>query len=96
MSYTTFEYSNLKNNETASTADQSLTLSFDLRNTGQMAADQIAQNYLSPTTADHPIRPIQLQGFARVTLQPGETKPLREYYLSNSSCDQLSTSNFQP
>ena len=39
-----------------------------------MAADEIAQIYLSPTTSDQPIRPIQLQGFTRVSLNPGESK----------------------
>ena len=74
LSYTTFEYSNLKVNGEAKTSDESITLTFDVKNTGKMAADEIAQVYLSPTKADQPIRPIQLQGFARVSLQPGETK----------------------
>ena len=74
LSYTTFEYSNLKIAGEPSTADQSISLSFEVRNTGTVAADEIAQIYLSPTTGDQPLRPIQLQGFARVPLQPGETK----------------------
>ena len=39
-----------------------------------MKADEVAQIYLSPTDKKQQIRPIQLQGFARVTLEPGETK----------------------
>jgi len=77
LSYTTFEYSNLKVDKLAATSEQSLSLSFDVKNTGRMAADEIAQIYLSPTKDDQPIRPIQLQGFARVSLQPGETKTVR-------------------
>ena len=77
LSYTTFEYSNLKVEGQPSTEEQSVTISFDLKNTGEMAADEIAQVYLSPTSADQPIRPIQLQGFARVSLQPGETKAVK-------------------
>jgi beta-glucosidase len=42
-----------------------------------MAADEIAQIYLSPTADNQQIRPIQLQGFARVSLQPGETKTVK-------------------
>ena len=42
-----------------------------------MAGDEIAQIYLSPTTDEQQIRPIQLQGFARVTLQPGESKTVK-------------------
>ena len=74
LSYTTFEYQNLKADTEASTTDEHITLSFDVKNTGRMAADEIVQLYLSPATADLPIRPIQLQGFTRVSLQPGETK----------------------
>ena len=74
LSYTTFEYSNLKIAGEPSTADQSISLSFEVRNTGTVAADEIAQIYLSPTSGDQPLRPIQLQGFARIPLQPGEAK----------------------
>ncbi len=77
LSYTTFEYSNLKVNGEVSTADESISLSFDIKNTGKMAADEVAQIYLSPTADNQMIRPIQLQGFARVKLQPGETKTVK-------------------
>ena len=77
LSYTTFEYSNLKVNGEASTTDESISLTFDVKNTGKMAADEIAQIYLSPTSGDQNIRPIQLQGFVRVSLQPGETKTVK-------------------
>ena len=74
LSYTTFDYSNLQMAEEISTEDPGLTLSFEVKNTGKMAADEIAQIYLSPATAGLPVRPLQLQGFARVSLQPGESK----------------------
>ena len=74
LSYTTFEYSNLQVDTEASTSDAAINLSFNVKNTGKVAADEIAQIYLSPTTDDQPIRSIQLQGFARVSLQPGKSK----------------------
>ena len=74
LSYTTFEYSNLKVASEAETSAEGIDLSFEVKNTGEVAGDEVAQIYLSPTSADQPLRPIQLQGFARVTLQPGETK----------------------
>ncbi len=77
LSYTTFEYKNLQVDNTASTTDKSVTLSFEVKNTGKMAADEIAQIYLSPTEESQQIRPIQLQGFARVSLEPGETKTVK-------------------
>lgn len=74
LSYSTFEYSNLKIDNEAKTSDEAVTLTFDIKNTGNVAADEVAQLYLSPTAKDQNIRPIQLQGFARVHLEKGETK----------------------
>ena len=45
-----------------------------MKNTGSVKADEIAQIYLSPADDNPHIRPIQLQGFARLTLAPGETR----------------------
>jgi beta-glucosidase len=77
LTYTTFEYQNLKVDSAATTADQSINLSFEVKNTGQVASDEIAQIYLSPTADDQQIRPIQLQGFARVNLDAGQTKTVK-------------------
>lgn len=74
LSYSTFEYANLKVDKEVATASPFVILSFEVKNTGRMAADEIAQIYLSPTQDNQQIRPIQLQGFARVALQPGESK----------------------
>ena len=76
LSYTTFEYSNLKVAD-VKTTDESLTVSFTVKNTGSATADEVAQIYLSPTTEGQNIRPIQLQGFARVSLLPGESKTVQ-------------------
>ena len=77
LSYTEFEYGNLVLDSSASTSDKSVNVSFDVTNTGSVASDEIAQVYVSPTEEGQNIRPIQLQGFARVSLQPGETKTLK-------------------
>ncbi|MBR6538375.1 MAG: glycoside hydrolase family 3 C-terminal domain-containing protein, partial [Bacteroides sp.] len=74
LSYTTFEYANLAMEKETATTDEAITLSFEVKNTGNVAADEIAQIYLSPADSNTNIRPIQLQGFARVSLAPGETK----------------------
>ncbi len=57
--------------------DEAITLSFQIKNTGAVAADEVAQIYLSPTSPDQPLKPIQLQGFIRVSLQPGESKTVK-------------------
>ena len=74
LSYTTFEYANIKAFPEAATDMPAINLMFDVSNTGSVAADEIAQIYLSPTDESQPLRPIQLQGFVRVSLKPGETK----------------------
>lgn len=77
LSYTTFEYSDLKVEGDFSTASRSVNLSFVVKNTGKMAGDEIAQVYLSPSSSNQPLRPIQLQGFGRVSLNPGESKTVK-------------------
>ena len=77
LSYTTFEYQNLIVDAEAATDAQAVTLSFEVKNTGEVAADEIAQVYLSPKNEGQNVRPIQLQGFTRVSLKPGETKTVK-------------------
>ena len=74
LSYTTFEYQNLQANSEAQTSDDSVELTFQVKNTGSVKADEVAQIYLSPTAESQNIRPIQLQGFARLSLEPGQEK----------------------
>ena len=74
LSYTTFEYQNLQTTSEAQTSDDHVELTFQIKNTGSMKADEIAQIYLSPKDSTLQIRPIQLQGFARISLEPGQTK----------------------
>ena len=76
LSYTTFEYSNIRVQD-AKTSDESLDILFTVKNTGSVTADEVAQIYISPTDESQNIRPIQLQGFERVTLEPGESKTIR-------------------
>jgi len=78
LSYTTFSYSDLKpDRQKARTTDNSISLEFTVANTGSVKADETVQLYLSPTTQEQQIRPIQLQGFARVTLGSGQSKRVR-------------------
>ena len=74
LSYSTFEYKDLQVPATASVSDDYVDISFKVTNTGSMKADEVAQVYLSPKSESGLYRPIQLQGFARISLEPGETK----------------------
>jgi beta-glucosidase len=74
LSYTTFEYSNLKTSSPSLSPDGSLTVSVDVKNTGSRAGDEVVQLYVKHLKSTVP-RPIQeLKGFKRVTLQAGEQK----------------------
>lgn len=76
LSYTTFEYSNMKLDESAATDAESFNVSVDIKNTGDAEADEIVQFYVSPIERSAKLKPIQLQGFKRVSLKPGETKTI--------------------
>lgn len=77
LSYTTFEYSNMLVDSEASTNDESFSVSVDVKNTGSVEADEIVQIYVSPLDRSAKLKPIQLQGFKRVSLKPGETKTVK-------------------
>lgn len=81
LTYTTFEYANIKANAEAKTTDDVVKVSVDVKNSGKVAADEVVELYLSPVDRSAKLKPIQLQGFKRVSLKPGETKTV-EFALS--------------
>ena len=77
LSYTTYTYSNLKiQKSTVCTTDKSIKFSFDITNSGKMEGTEIIQLYLSPVDGQ-PLKPIQLKGFKRISLKPGETQKVK-------------------
>src|SRR5688572_17471560 len=83
LSYTTFAYENLKVNDQYKNGD-TVNLSVDIKNTGGMAGDEVAQVYVSTTNANGkgPIR--SLKAFKRLHLNAGETKTVN-FTLPSSS-----------
>ncbi len=74
LSYTTFEYSNLRLRQPQVKLGEKVEVSVDLRNNGKVAADEVAQLYIHQR-AGKSSRPVRLlKGFERVTLKPGETR----------------------
>ena len=72
LSYTAFTYMNLK--AAAPTGAKSVTVEFDLANTGGRAGAEVVQLYLAlPSQPNVPQPPRQLKGFRRVELAAGET-----------------------
>ena len=72
LSYTTFEYSDLQFSQNQLSDQDTLTLTFKVKNTGAVAGKEIAQVYVRDveTTAFRPDK--ELKGFAKVDLAPGE------------------------
>ena len=72
LSYTTFGYSNLATSSAAFGAGEEVTVTVDVRNTGDRAGDEVVQLYVRDL--DPPlVRPIkQLRDFQRISLEPGE------------------------
>jgi beta-glucosidase len=74
LSYTTFEYSNPKVSAKNFKDVEGVTVSVDVTNTGKLAGKEIVQVYVHDKKSGL-IRPEkELKGFAKVGLQPGETK----------------------
>ena len=75
LSYSTFEYSQLKLSQPQLKAGDDLTITVVVRNTSGRAGDEVAELYLEfPPTPGAPAR--ALRGFERVHLGPGETRHL--------------------
>ncbi len=74
LSYTTFGYSKLEVTPQTGNLSQPVTVSFDVKNTGNRAAAEVAELYVGDSHASVP-RPVkELKAFAKVNLKPGETK----------------------
>ncbi|MCW1966561.1 MAG: glycoside hydrolase family 3 C-terminal domain-containing protein [Anaerolineae bacterium] len=72
LSYTTFEYSNAQ--VSAQVFTDTLTVSVDITNSGNIAGKEIVQIYVHDQKS-RLVRPIkELKGFAKVELQPGQTQ----------------------
>ncbi len=74
LSYTTFEYSNLRVDKTSFTADDMLTVSVDVKNTGSRAGKEAVLLYSSDLVASIVPDNRRLRDFTKVELQPGEQK----------------------
>ena len=73
LSYTTFAYSDIHVQPEAKTKNGLIQVSCQVTNTGSMKGDEVVQLYVSPKSGQ-PLKPIQLKGFQRVSLAPGERR----------------------
>ena len=74
LSYTTYEYSNLKVDKANFTADDILTVTVDVKNTGSRAGKEAVLLYSSDLVASIVPDNKRLRDFTKISLEPGETK----------------------
>ena len=74
LSYTTFEYSNVRVSADVLNDGGTVTVYADIKNTGDRAGREVVQLYVADRTGTAGRPEKELKGFAKVALEPGETK----------------------
>ncbi len=74
LSYTTFEYSNLRLNADTIEVGESINVKVDVENVGSLAGDEVVQLYLKDKEAMVDVPIWDLRGVERIHLQPSEKK----------------------
>ncbi len=75
LSYTSFEYSNLKVSEASIKDTDTVEVTVDITNTGTVYGKEAVQLYVAPSDKGEAIRPEkELKGYEKIGLEPGETK----------------------
>jgi beta-glucosidase len=73
LSYTTFELSNLRVTPERLKADGTVIIKTDVKNTGSRQGDEVVQLYINDVVSSLARPVLQLKGFRRLSLRPGET-----------------------
>ena len=74
LSYTNFKYSNITISDDNIKDTDTVTVTVDVTNTGDVFGKEVVQLYVSPKN-NKIIRPVkELKGFEKIALEPGETK----------------------
>jgi beta-glucosidase len=76
LSYTSFEYSALSVSPAEMRAGGTVDIRLKVANTGETAGDEVVQLYVCDPVASVPRPVMELKGFCRLALQPGETRTL--------------------
>jgi beta-glucosidase len=74
LSYTKFEYSNLKVDPVKTGTYGEVTISVDVRNTGDRKGSEVVQLYIRDLIASVTVPVKELKGFSKIMLEPGEQK----------------------
>lgn len=77
LTYTTFEYGNLKTDKQKYGRNDVIRVSLNLKNTGKMPADEVAQVYIHRINPSVEWPEKELKAFSRVSLKPGEARSVQ-------------------
>jgi beta-glucosidase len=77
LSYTTFNYSNLKLSAKQIKDSGTITVSVDVKNSGKVTGDEVVQLYIHDVSPSLKRPNEELRGFERITLAPGQTKTVK-------------------
>jgi beta-glucosidase len=77
LSYTTFDYSNLRIDPARVAMGGDVSVSVDVRNNGPRAGDEVVQLYTRDLVSSVTTYEKNLRGFERIHLRPGETRTVR-------------------
>jgi beta-glucosidase len=87
LSYTTFAYENLQITPAAAAGGETVTIRFDIQNTGSWAGAEVTQVYLLPPGAEAK----RLAGWERVYLEPGQRREVSVVLEENQGEHPFST-----
>jgi beta-glucosidase len=76
LSYTTFAYSDLKVSAARARVSDTVTATVTVANTGKREGTEVVQLYVRDEVASVSPRVRELKAFQRVTLKPGESRPV--------------------
>jgi len=82
LSYTKYEYSNLKITPAETGDHGQVKVTLDVKNTGNRKGDEVVQLYVRDLIASVMVPVKELKGFQKITLEPGEIKPV-EFLLNH-------------
>lgn len=88
LSYTSFEYKNLKINPIQQNTQGEIHVSVDVTNTGKIKGDEVVQLYVKDKVSSVVTYKTQLRGFERISLKPGETRTV-EFGLNHDDLELI-------
>jgi beta-glucosidase len=77
LSYTTFKYSELRIKNDKIKTGEEIEVSVQVENTGKIAGEEVVQLYVTDLLSPNPVPIRSLQGFKKISLNPGEKSAVK-------------------